>query len=89
LVKFPHFSLFKVPPKKAVFGELVVTHGSVNDFFARVLLQSVSDVIRVTSGDHRSIGSVHKSDIARQSRTITISGKVGVLGVEDPLKFGW
>jgi hypothetical protein len=80
--------MWKIPPKLAVFAKLFVPYKSVNDFFARVLLQSLSDVIRVTSGDHGSIGLVYRTVLAGQSRTITISGKVGVLGVKDPIKFG-
>jgi hypothetical protein len=84
VVKFSHFLLIKVPPKIAVFGELVVPYGSVNDFSARVLLQSLCDVIHVTSGDHRSIGSVYTSVLAGQSQNNHDFWKSGVLGVKDP-----
>jgi hypothetical protein len=77
------FSLFKVPPKIAVFGELVVPHGSVDDFTARVLLQSLSDVIHVTSDDHRSIGLVYTSVLAGRSRKMTIMEKLGFWGLKN------
>jgi hypothetical protein len=45
LVSFSHFCPVKVPPRIAVFGELLTTYGSFKEFYIIIPCNSSSDVI--------------------------------------------